>query len=180
MGLLSYLDVPVRHEAIDEEIPEHGNAHRQRQREQESPTDAKRHPHYLPANTPASCGTCAAGDHAAIVWPLLCGLAKAKYYLMLCDPISGEEAERIGLVSRVVPDAQLLDAALATADQICAHSPHGVAMTKRVLWSNLETGSLHAAMDLEARNQLLVRMTTNNLDEAIRARKEGRKPTYTD
>jgi enoyl-CoA hydratase len=53
-------------------------------------------------------------------------------------------------------------------------------MTKRVLWSNLETGSLHAAMDLEARNQLLVRLTTNNLDEAIRARREGRKPKYTD
>jgi len=53
-------------------------------------------------------------------------------------------------------------------------------MTKRVLWSNLETGSLHAAMDLEARNQLLVRMTTNNLDEAIRARREGRKPNYLD
>jgi enoyl-CoA hydratase len=53
-------------------------------------------------------------------------------------------------------------------------------MTKQVLWSNLETGSLHAAMDLESRNQLLVRLTTNNLDEAIRARKQGRKPKYTD
>jgi enoyl-CoA hydratase len=86
----------------------------------------------------------------------------------------------MGLVSRVVKDAELLGAALDVADQICAHSPHGVAMTKRVLWSNLETGSLHAAMDLEARNQLLVRLTTNNLDEAIRARREGRKPKYTD
>ncbi|MDP3376076.1 MAG: enoyl-CoA hydratase/isomerase family protein, partial [Hydrogenophaga sp.] len=50
----------------------------------------------------------AAGDHAAIVWPLLCGLAKAKYYLLLCDPISGEEAERIGLVSLAVEDDQLI------------------------------------------------------------------------
>ena len=80
----------------------------------------------------------------------------------------------------MVPDAELRGAALEIADQICAHSPHGVAMTKRVLWSNLETGSLHAAMDLEARNQLLVRLTTNNLDEAIRARREGRKPKYAD
>ena len=45
----------------------------------------------------------AAGDHAAIIWPLLCGIAKAKYYLLLCEPITGEEAERIGLVSLAVP-----------------------------------------------------------------------------
>ena len=50
----------------------------------------------------------AAGDHAAIVWPLLCGMAKAKYYLMLCEPVSGEEAERIGLVSLAVEPADLL------------------------------------------------------------------------
>jgi hypothetical protein len=53
-------------------------------------------------------------------------------------------------------------------------------MTKRVLWSNLESGSLAQGIDLEDRNQLLVRMTTSNLDEAIRARREGRKPTYRD
>ncbi len=49
----------------------------------------------------------AAGDHAAIIWPLLCGMAKAKYYLLLCEPITGEEAERIGLVSLAVPDEEL-------------------------------------------------------------------------
>src|SRR6185312_1366813 len=49
----------------------------------------------------------AAGDHAAIIWPLLCGMAKAKYYLMLCDQLLGEEAERIGLVSLSVADAEL-------------------------------------------------------------------------
>ena len=53
-------------------------------------------------------------------------------------------------------------------------------MTKEVLWSNLETGSLKAAIDLENRNQLLVRMTTQNLDEAIRARRDGRPPVYED
>jgi enoyl-CoA hydratase len=47
----------------------------------------------------------AAGDHSAIVWPLLCGMAKAKYYLLLCDALSGEEAERIGLVSMMPPAA---------------------------------------------------------------------------
>ncbi|HAP78436.1 MAG TPA: enoyl-CoA hydratase, partial [Acidimicrobiaceae bacterium] len=40
----------------------------------------------------------AAGDHAAICWPLLCGMAKAKFYLLTCDTLTGEEAERIGLV----------------------------------------------------------------------------------
>src|ERR1700726_691139 len=49
----------------------------------------------------------AAGDHAAIVWPLLCGMAKGKNYLLLCEPVSGEEAERIGLVSLAVDEADL-------------------------------------------------------------------------
>ncbi len=49
----------------------------------------------------------AAGDHACIVWPLLCGMAKAKYYLLLCEAVDGEEAERIGLVSLRVEDDQL-------------------------------------------------------------------------
>lgn len=122
------------------------------------------------------------GTELGISWilPRMIGAAHAFELILTGREVDAQEAERIGLVSRVVPDAQLLDHALATAELICAHSPHGVAMTKRVLWSNLETGSLHAAMDLEARNQLLVRMTTNNLDEAIRARKENRKPNYTD
>ena len=122
------------------------------------------------------------GTELGISWilPRMIGAAHAFELILTGREVDAREAERIGLVSRVVPDAQLLDVALGTAEQICAHSPHGVAMTKRVLWSNLETGSLHAAMDLEARNQLLVRMTTNNLDEAIRARKEGRKPNYAD
>jgi len=122
------------------------------------------------------------GTELGISWilPRIIGAAHAFELILTGREVDAHEAARIGLVSRVVPDAQLLDSALATAELICAHSPHGVAMTKRVLWSNLETGSMHAAMDLEARNQLLVRMTTNNLDEAIRARREGRKPDYRD
>ena len=122
------------------------------------------------------------GTELGISWilPRAIGAAHAFELILTGREVDAKEAERIGLVSRVVPDAELLEASLDVADQICAHSPHGVAMTKRVLWSNLETGSLHAAMDLEARNQLLVRMTTQNLDEAIRARREGRKPSYLD
>lgn len=122
------------------------------------------------------------GTELGISWilPRMIGAAHAFELILTGREVDARDAERIGLLSRVVPDAQLLDLALATAEQICAHSAHGVAMTKQVLWSNLETGSLHAAMDLEARNQLLVRLTTNNLDEAIRARKQGRKPNYAD
>ena len=55
----------------------------------------------------------AAGDHAAICWPLLCGMAKAKYYLLTCDPLTGEEAERIGLVSLCVDDDDVQDQTFA-------------------------------------------------------------------
>ena len=122
------------------------------------------------------------GTELGVSWilPRMLGAAHAFELILTGREVDAQEALRIGLVSRVVPDAALAGAALDVADEICAHSPHGVAMTKRVLWSNLETGSLHAAMDLEARNQLLVRLTTNNLDEAIRARREGRKPKYAD
>jgi enoyl-CoA hydratase len=72
----------------------------------------------------------AAGDHAAIVWPLLCGLAKAKYYLLLCDPVSGEEAERIGLVSLAVDDDQLLPKAYEIADRLAAGSQSAIRWTK--------------------------------------------------
>ena len=112
--------------------------------------------------------------------PRLVGASKAFELLLTGREFDAAEAERIGLVARVVPDAELLPQALETAAHICELSPHGVAMTKRVLWSNLEVGSLHAGMDLENRNQLLVRMTTQNLDEAIRARRAGRKPDFTD
>jgi enoyl-CoA hydratase len=72
----------------------------------------------------------AAGDHAAIVWPLLCGMAKAKYYLMLCDPVSGEEAERIGLVSLAVDADQLLPKAYEVADRLAQGSQSAIRWTK--------------------------------------------------
>lgn len=72
----------------------------------------------------------AAGDHAAIVWPLLCGMAKAKYYLMLCEPVSGEEAERIGLVALAVDDAQLVPKAYELADRLAQGSQSAIRWTK--------------------------------------------------
>lgn len=112
--------------------------------------------------------------------PRLIGASRAFEIILSGRDVDAQEADRIGLVSRVVPDAVLMDTAFALAERICELSPHGVSMTKRVLWSNLETGSLAAAIDLENRNQLLVRMTTDNLAEAIRARKEKRPPKYVD
>ena len=72
----------------------------------------------------------AAGDHAAIVWPLLCGLAKAKYYLLLCEAVSGEEAERIGLVSLAVEEGQLLPKAYEVADKLALGSQTAIRWTK--------------------------------------------------
>ncbi len=117
---------------------------------------------------------------ASWILPRLVGASRAFEILLSGREVGASEAERIGLVARTLPDAELLPACLALAGEICELSPHGVAMTKKILWSNLESGSLGQAIDLENRNQLLVRMTTPNLDEAIRARREGRKPVYTD
>ena len=74
-----------------------------------------------------------AGDHAAVIWPLLCGMAKAKYHLLTCAPVSGTEAERIGLVSLCVPDAELPDRARDIARSLAAGSPSALAGTKRSL-----------------------------------------------
>jgi enoyl-CoA hydratase len=75
----------------------------------------------------------AAGDHAAILWPLLCGMAKAKYYLMTADFIDGVEAERIGLVTRCVPDEDVVEEALAIAERLAVGSRTAIQWTKRVL-----------------------------------------------
>jgi enoyl-CoA hydratase len=75
----------------------------------------------------------AAGDHAALLWPLLCGMAKAKYYLMTADFVDGPEAERIGLVTRCVPDDRVLGEALDIAGRLAAGSRTAVQWTKRVM-----------------------------------------------
>lgn len=75
----------------------------------------------------------AAGDHAAIIWPLLCGMAKSKYYLMTSDFVSGREAERMNLVSLCVPDEELLDKAMAVATNLATGPRHAIKFTKRAL-----------------------------------------------
>jgi enoyl-CoA hydratase len=75
----------------------------------------------------------AAGDHAAMVWPLLCSMAKAKYHLLLCEPVSGEEAERIGLVSIAVDESDLLARAYEVAERLAAGSQSAIRWTKYAL-----------------------------------------------
>jgi enoyl-CoA hydratase len=75
----------------------------------------------------------AAGDHAALIWPLLCGMAKAKYYLLTCEALTGEEAERIGLVSMCVEDQELQDRAIAIALRLAQGAPAATRWTKHAL-----------------------------------------------
>lgn len=75
----------------------------------------------------------AAGDHAAICWPLLCGMAKSKYYLLTCDTLTGEEAERIGLVSLCVDDDQVHARALEVAVQLAGMAQAAIRWTKHTL-----------------------------------------------
>jgi len=75
----------------------------------------------------------AAGDHAAILWPLLAGMAKSRYYLLTGEMLTGEEAERLGMVSKAVPREQVLDEALRVADTIATGSQSAIRWTKRAL-----------------------------------------------
>ena len=93
----------------------------------------------------------AAGDHAAIVWPLLCGMAKAKYYLMLCESLSGEEAERIGLVSLAVDEDQLVAKAFEVANRLAAGSQTAIRWTKYALnnWLRMAGPAFDTSLALE-------------------------------
>jgi enoyl-CoA hydratase len=75
----------------------------------------------------------AAGDHAAIIWPLLCGMAKARYYLLTGELVSGAEAERIGLVSKALPAADVLPEALRIGGALAAGPQLALRLTKRAL-----------------------------------------------
>jgi enoyl-CoA hydratase len=93
----------------------------------------------------------AAGDHAAICWPLLCGMAKAKYYLLTCDPLTGEEAERIGLVSVCVDDDEVQERALAVAEQLAAGAQAAIRFTKHTLnhWYRAQAAIFDASLAYE-------------------------------
>jgi enoyl-CoA hydratase len=75
----------------------------------------------------------AAGDHATIIWPLLCGLAKAKYYLLTADSFTGEEAERMNLVSLALDDAEVESRAVEIAARLAEGAPGAIRWTKHAL-----------------------------------------------
>src|SRR3954451_9175249 len=117
----------------------------------------------------------AAGDHAAIIWPLLCGMAKAKYHLLLCEPLSGEEAERIGLVSLVVDDDKLAETALSVATRLAAGAPSALRWTKYTLnnWLRLAGPTFDASLALE-----FLGFTGPELREGLASHREKRKPNF--
>lgn len=116
---------------------------------------------------------------ASWLLPRLVGAAHSNDLLLTGRVIDAHEAERIGLVSRVVPGDDVLDVALEVAGRMAAYSAYGLAMTKSTIWANLEVASLAAAQELEDRNQLMLGFTAN-LPEAMAAFAEGREPRYTD
>ena len=121
------------------------------------------------------------GCDIGVSWllPRLIGASRAWELMLTGRVVDSEEADRIGLVTRVVPDGEVVDAALETATQIAANSPWGVRMTKEVAWSQLEVGSLQAGIDLENRTQILSSFT-EDMREAMAAFLEKRPPSYLD
>ena len=117
----------------------------------------------------------AAGDHAAIIWPFLCGMAKAKYYLLTCETLSGEEAERIGLVSLVVDDADLDARAVEVAARLAAGAPHAIRWTKYALnnWLRLAGPTFDTSLALE-----MLGFTSPEVKEGLAAHREKRRPSF--
>jgi len=117
----------------------------------------------------------AAGDHAAIVWPLLCGMAKAKYYLLLCEPVSGEEAERLGLVSLAVDDDQLLPKAYEIADKLASGAQSAIRWTKYSLnnWLRQAGPSFDTSLALE-----FMGFAGPDVKEGIASLRDRRQPKF--
>jgi len=120
-----------------------------------------------------------AGDlGASWLLPRLIGPGAAAEFAFTARTMDAAEAERTGLVNRVVPEDELLPAALAMAEQICGNSPGGVQMSKRALHANMEVTSYAAALELENRGQALLTRSAD-MAEALAAFRGGRAPTFT-
>jgi enoyl-CoA hydratase len=119
------------------------------------------------------------GCEMGLSWllPRIIGFGNAAELMLTGRRLNAQDAFRMGLVSRVVPDSQLIDAALEYADEIISNTPFGVYMTKATMWSTLESPSLEAAIDLEARTQILG-LQTEDQKEQLSAFLAKRKPKY--
>lgn len=112
--------------------------------------------------------------------PRAVGASRAFEIMLTGRDVSAAEADRIGLISRVVPAPELLEACYAVAERIIGFSRVGVELTKQMLWAGIEANSLQTHMKREGQAQLFVRLTTSNFEEAIKARKEKRDPHFDD
>ncbi|PZG44750.1 enoyl-CoA hydratase [Spongiactinospora gelatinilytica] len=117
----------------------------------------------------------AAGDHAAIIWPLLCGMAKAKYHLLLCEPVTGEQAERMGLVSLCADDEEVHERALAVAVRLAEGPAEAIRLTKYALnnWLRQAGPAFDASLALE-----FLGFTGPDVGEGVRAVREKRPPDF--
>ena len=118
----------------------------------------------------------AAGDHAAAIWPLLLSMAKAKYYLLTCDFLDGKEAERIGLVSMVVPPEELMPKAMEVARKLAKGPQPAIRFTKRALNQWLRLGA-HTAFDYSLALEMLG-FLGGDVREGLAAVKEKRPARF--
>jgi enoyl-CoA hydratase len=116
-----------------------------------------------------------AGDHAAILWPLLCGMARARYYLLTGEMMTGTEAERIGLVSKCVPREEVLAEALRVADTLATSSQLAIQLTKRALNGWLRNAG--PLFDQSAAYEMLTFMGPD-LREGVTALRARRPPDF--
>lgn len=117
----------------------------------------------------------AAGDHAAIVWPLLCGMAKAKYHLLLCEELNGAEAERIGLISLAVEETELDAKALAVATRLADGAQSAIRWTKYALnnWLRQAGPTFDSSLALE-----FLGFTGPDVREGLASHREKRPPRF--
>src|SRR5277367_634657 len=117
----------------------------------------------------------AAGDHAAIIWPLLCGMAKAKYYLLLCETLTGADAERIGLITLAVEDAELDAKAVEIATRLAEGAQSAIRFTKYALnnWLRAAGPTFDASCALE-----FLGFSGPEVKEGLAAHLEKRKPVF--
>jgi enoyl-CoA hydratase len=116
-----------------------------------------------------------AGDHAAIIWPILCGMAKAKYYLMTADLLDGKEAERIGLISKCVPHDEVMTESWRVAEKLALGSQPAIRGTKMTLngWMQLAAPIFENSLRME-----MLCFMGDDAREGAKAFLEKRTPSF--